>query len=137
MLYPLAIEIGDDKHAYGVVVPDIAGCFSAGDSMEDAINQAKEAINGHLELLAEMGQLPPSAKPLDHWVNDEEYAGWAWAIVDIDIEPYLGKAAKFNVTLPNLLSKKIDDHVKLHPDLYKSRSHFLQVAATHELSQHI
>ncbi len=135
MLYPIAIEVGDDDYAYGVVVPDIAGCFSAGDSMDDAVAQAKEAINGHLELLAEMGELPPVAKPLDYWIKDKEYAGWAWAVVDIDIEPFMGKATKFNVTLPNLLSKKIDDQVKAHPELYKNRSHFLQVAATHELQQ--
>lgn len=135
MLYPIAIEIGDDEYAYGVVVPDITGCFSAGDSMDDAVAQAKEAINGHLELLAEEGQLPPIAKPLDYWIKDEEYAGWAWAVVDIDVEPFMGKATKFNVTLPNLLSKKIDDYVKAHPQLYKNRSHFLQVAATHELTQ--
>ncbi|HAS8502035.1 TPA: type II toxin-antitoxin system HicB family antitoxin, partial [Vibrio vulnificus] len=32
MLYPIAIEVGNDIHAYGVVVPDIKGCFSAGDT---------------------------------------------------------------------------------------------------------
>jgi predicted RNA binding protein YcfA (HicA-like mRNA interferase family) len=29
MRYPIAIETGDSKHAYGVVVPDLPGCFSA------------------------------------------------------------------------------------------------------------
>ncbi|MDE1480620.1 type II toxin-antitoxin system HicB family antitoxin [Xenorhabdus bovienii] len=137
MLYPIAIEIGDENHAYGVAVPDIPGCFSAGDSMEDAVKNAKEAITGHLELLAEMNQLPPEAKPLDYWIKDEEYTGWAWAVVDIDVEPYLGKSTKFNVTLPDLLSKKIDDQVKASPSLYKNRSHFLQVAALHELQNSI
>ena len=37
MYYPIAIEPGDDKHAFGVVVPDLPGCFSAGDSLDDAI----------------------------------------------------------------------------------------------------
>jgi predicted RNase H-like HicB family nuclease len=133
VLYPIAIEIGDENHAYGVAVPDILGCFSAGDSMEDAVKNAKEAITGHLELLAEMDRFPPEANSLDYWIKDEEYAGWAWAVVDIDIEPYLGKSTKFNVTLPDLLSKKIDDQVKSKPNMYKNRSHFLQVAALHEL----
>ncbi|SFN68354.1 Predicted nuclease of the RNAse H fold, HicB family [Xenorhabdus japonica] len=65
MLYPIAIEIGDENHAYGVVVPDISGCFSAGDSMEDAVKNAKEAITGHLELLAEMNQFPLKQ---NHWI---------------------------------------------------------------------
>ena len=29
MLYPIGIEMGDETHAYGVVVPDVPGCFSA------------------------------------------------------------------------------------------------------------
>ncbi len=27
MLYPIGIEMGDDKHAFGVIVPDVPGCF--------------------------------------------------------------------------------------------------------------
>jgi predicted RNase H-like HicB family nuclease len=134
MLYPIAIEMGNDEHAYGVAVPDIKGCFSAGDTLDEAVKNAKEAIEGHLEILAEMGQLPPEAASLGYWSEDEEYKGWVWAVVEINIEPYMGKSSKLNVTLPKLLAKKIDDKVKEHPDLYSNRSHFLQVAAMHELS---
>jgi predicted RNase H-like HicB family nuclease len=134
MLYPIAIEAGNETEAYGVAVPDIQGCFSAGETLDEAVTNAKEAIADHLELLAEMGDLPPQATSLSHWSNDEEYTGWAWAIVEIDVEPFMGKSAKLNVTLPKLLTKKIDDQVKEHPDLYSNRSHFLQVAAVHELS---
>ena len=34
MKYPIAIEPSDKSHAYGVVVPDLPGCFSAGDTIE-------------------------------------------------------------------------------------------------------
>lgn len=44
MRYPIAIEPGDDTHAYGVVVPDLPGYFSAGDTLEEAITNA-EACN--------------------------------------------------------------------------------------------
>ena len=37
MLYPIAISMGDDEHAWGVEVPDVPGCFSAGEDLEDAI----------------------------------------------------------------------------------------------------
>ena len=29
MLYPAFVELGDKNHAYGVVLPDFPGCFSA------------------------------------------------------------------------------------------------------------
>jgi len=44
MRYPIAIESGDSKHAYGVVVPDLPGCFSAGDTLDEALTNAREAI---------------------------------------------------------------------------------------------
>ena len=34
MLYPIAVEKGSDTDAYGVIVPDIKGCFSAGDTFK-------------------------------------------------------------------------------------------------------
>lgn len=37
MRYPIAIEPGDDTHAWGVVVPDLPGCFSAGTTLDGAI----------------------------------------------------------------------------------------------------
>ena len=134
MLYPIAIETGDSEHAYGVVIPDLKGCFAAGDSLEEALTNAKDAAEFYLEDLAEDGRLPPQAGDLAQWQQSERYQGWAWAVVDVDIEPYLGKASKLNVTLPNLITKKIDDLVKVNPN-YKNRSHFLQVAASHEFER--
>ncbi|MGL1044653.1 type II toxin-antitoxin system HicB family antitoxin [Vibrio vulnificus] len=134
MLYPIAIEVGNDSHAYGVVVPDIKGCFSAGDTLDQAVINAKEAIEINLELLAGNGELPPLASELSELQNNSEYKGWTWAVIDIDIEPYMGKSSKINVTLPDLLKKKIDDKVKFNSQ-YKDRSHFLQVAARNELNK--
>ncbi len=37
MRYPIAIETGDTKHALGVFAPDLPGCFSAGDTLDDAL----------------------------------------------------------------------------------------------------
>ena len=56
MRYPIAIESGDAGHAYGVVVPDLPGCFSAGDTLDEALTNAQEAILLHIEgLLGSLG----------------------------------------------------------------------------------
>jgi len=135
MLYPIAIETGDSDHAYGVVFPDLQGCFSAGDTLDEALANAKEAAEFYLEDLAENGKLPPKAGDLAALQANDEYKGWAWAIVEVDVEPFLGHATKINATLPSLYLKKIDDAVEAYAE-YKNRSHFLQVAATHELERH-
>ncbi len=49
MKFPIAIEPGSDTTAWGVVVPDLPGCFSAGDTAEEAFANAAEAIDAMCE----------------------------------------------------------------------------------------
>jgi predicted RNase H-like HicB family nuclease len=128
MLYPIAILPGNDQHAWGVEVPDIPGCFSAGDDLDDAMAMAREAIEGHLEILAEDGSAIPIAQRVTVHAANPEFAGCTWAVVDIDVTKYMGKAEKLNITLPGHLLNRIDAYVRSHPD-QKSRSGFLATAA--------
>jgi predicted RNase H-like HicB family nuclease len=128
MLYPIAISPGDEQHAWGVEVPDILGCFSAGDNLDDAMAMAREAIEGHLELLAEEGAQIPEASSVTTHASNPDYAGCTWAVVDVDVTRYMGKAEKLNITLPGHLLARIDAYVKAHPE-QKSRSGFLAAAA--------
>ena len=102
MLYPIAIEQGDEQQAYGVIVPDIPGCFSAGDTLEEAFQNAKEAIEFHLEGLVEDGEEIPKAKSLEVHKNNPELSGLTLALVEVDITHLLGKSEKINVFLRNL-----------------------------------
>ncbi|HHQ6595621.1 type II toxin-antitoxin system HicB family antitoxin [Serratia fonticola] len=133
MFYPIAIEAGDDKHAYGVTVPDLPGCFSAGDTLDEAISAAKEAITGHIELLVEMGHDIPAVSSVGELAKDPAFAGYTWAVVDIDVSRLLGGSEKINVTLPKSLIDRIDRCVATHPE-FKSRSGFLAEAALSRIS---
>ncbi|MFV0264649.1 MAG: type II toxin-antitoxin system HicB family antitoxin [Kluyvera sp.] len=128
MFYPIAIEAGDDQHAYGVVVPDLPGCFSAGDTLDEAIVNAKEAITGHIELLVELEQDIPAVSTVMELAKNPEYCGYTWALVEIDMTRLLGGSEKINVTLPKSLIDRIDRCVASHPE-FKSRSGFLAQAA--------
>ena len=48
MLFPIVIH-KDEESVYGVSIPDLPGCFSAGYTFEEAIESAREAIACHLE----------------------------------------------------------------------------------------
>lgn len=126
MKFPIAIETATETTAWGVVVPDLPGCFSAGDSAEDAFVNAVEAIEAHCELLAEDGHDIPVPRPLAQWQADPEFAGWVWALVDVDTSRFEGRAEKINITLPRLLLAKIDSYAKAHGE---TRSGFLAQAA--------
>lgn len=127
MKYYIAIEEGGDNAAWGVVVPDLPGCFSAGDTLDEAMRNAADAIELHCEALIEEGQALPAGRPLDELrMAIPEHAGWTWALVDVPVEKYLGPAEKINITLPRLLLVQIDRYVRAHDE---SRSAFLARAA--------
>ncbi len=132
MKYPLIIH-HEEGSAYGITVPDISGCFSAGDTLDEAYENVKEAIDAHLELLVEDGEKVPTAKSLEAYREVCLSEGAILGLVEIDVLPYLGKADKINITLPVLLIKKIDRTVAEHP-AYKSRSNFLAESALRELA---
>ncbi len=134
MWFPVAVEVGDENTTYGVVVPDIPGCFSAGETFDEALANAREAVEMHLESLAEHGEPIPEGSEVAVHLRDPGYAGWVWAAVEVDVTPYLGKSHKVNVTLPDMLIKRIDETVSRRPG-YKTRSGFLAQAALHELSR--
>lgn len=130
MLYPIAIEPGDETHAFGVIVPDIPGCFSAGDTLDEAFANVKDAIIGHLELLVEDGEEIPLPTSIDNHKDNPDFTdyGMFFSVVEVDITHLLGKAERINITMPAYLLKRIDDFVAVHKQ-YKNRSHFLARAA--------
>nr|NYU02678.1 hypothetical protein [Pseudomonas sp. SbOxS1] len=85
MLYPIAISKGDDDHAWCVEVPDLPGCFSAGQDLANVMVMAREAIEGHLEILAEDGAPMPLANDVAQHEDNPKYAECTWALVDIDV----------------------------------------------------
>ena len=88
MKYPIAIEHGDDTHVYGVVVPDLPGCFSAGDTLDEAFENAKEAIAGWIELEIKEGHPIPKASSLDEISKMDEFKGWYLSVVDVSPESF-------------------------------------------------
>jgi len=124
--YPIAIELGDDQTAFGVVVPDLPGCFSAGDSMEEAIENSKEAIALWIEtVLDEGGKIPAPGQMSDH-LKDPEFAGWLWAVVEVDGALLDDKSERVNISLPRRILARIDRYAAIHGE---SRSRFLVNAA--------
>ena len=126
MKFIIAIEPGTESSAWGVAVPDLPGCFSAGDTLDEAMDNAREAIDLYVETMIEDGENIPAARPLSVLQANPEYVGWVWAVVEVPVEKYLGPAEKINITVPRLILARIDDYAKAHG---MSRSGFLVEAA--------
>jgi predicted RNase H-like HicB family nuclease len=83
--FPIAIEQGDFRHIWGVVVPDLPGCFSGSNrGIKHAIDNSKEAIELWIETALGMGQLVPQPSLISKFHLQNEYSGWIWATVEID-----------------------------------------------------
>ena len=82
MIYPIVIHKDADSD-YGVTVPDLPGCFSAGETIEEALEMAREAIELHMEgLIADGLPVPPPGRIEQHRRNPD-YADGTWAVVEV------------------------------------------------------
>ena len=125
MRFPVVLHT-DDGVRYGVTVPDLPGCFSAGETFDEALESVLEAIDLHVETLIDDGCDIPEPQPIATHQANADYTGGVWAVVDAPVEKYFGPAEKINITLPRLLLAKIDSYVKAHG---ATRSGFLAEAA--------
>ena len=108
MRYPIVIEPGDEKTAYGVIVPDLPGCFSAGDTLDEAFDMAKEAIEGWIECTVDDVQDIPKPSAMEEIRKNPEFSGWIFGAVDVDLSKLSGKAERVNITLPRLVLRRLD-----------------------------
>lgn len=71
--YSLTIEATDDPTFFGFHSPDLEGFTGVGRSVEDCIDQAREAMREHVELLREQRlEVPPeTAHPVVTVCNEQ------------------------------------------------------------------
>jgi len=131
MQFPIVLHTDDGSH-YGVSVPDLPGCFSGGNGIEDALASAREAIDLHLEGLLEDGGEIPLAGSIARHQHNPDFTGGLWALVDVDTSRFDGKAEKINITVPRRILSRIDACARARGT---SRSGFLVQAAVREMGQ--
>lgn len=132
MRYPIAIEPGDDGTAFGVVVPDLPGCFSAGDTLDEALANASEAIALWIETVLDDGGIVPPPGALEVHRADPEFDGWIWALVEVDPAQLSDETERVDITLPTRLLRRIDACASRHRE---TRSGFLARAALDALNR--
>lgn len=123
----------DADTAFGVQFPDVPGCFSAGETLEEASRNAVEALGGHIRLLEADGEALPTPRTLDAIVADplltEERADAVF--VSIPLVRDLGSTTRINVSLDFGLLRAIDDEARARG---QTRSAFIASAIRRELT---
>jgi predicted RNase H-like HicB family nuclease len=108
MRYPIVIEPGTETTAFGVIVPDLPGYFSAGDSLDEAFAGAEEAAAAWIDAAFDAGDpiLPPSG--LETVRQNPDFAGWIFGVVTLDPTLLDDSIERVNITLPRRVLKRLD-----------------------------
>jgi len=108
MRYPVVIEPGGDTTAFGVIVPDLPGCFSAGDTLDEAMAGVEEAAAAWIDATLDAGEPIPAPTPLEHLRQNREYAGWTFGVISLDPALLDDTIERVNITLPRRVLKRLD-----------------------------
>jgi predicted RNase H-like HicB family nuclease len=122
--------------AYGVVVPDLPGCTSAGSTTDAALRNAVEAVRLWAEDAVDDGEALPTPRSVEALRADPEIAaalaeGSALAIVPLLLDA--GRAVRANLSLDAGLLDAIDEAARAHG---LTRSAFLASAAREKIEGH-
>ena len=121
--YPAIFQVEED--GYSVFVPDIPGCMTQGDTMEEALAMVQEAIGLMLEDVAP-ADYPAESLPQDLVLEKDQFA----LMVPFDKlaydKKYNAKAVKKTLSVPKWLDTLATEH-------NVNFSNILQNALMHEL----
>lgn len=75
----------DPDSCYGVAASGLPGCFSAGDTVEEAVESASEAIACHIEGMLMDGEPVPEQPSLEELRTRDDFDNGTWAVVNVDL----------------------------------------------------
>lgn len=103
-VFPALFESEEDVKGYTVSFPDLPGCVTEGDTLEEALSMAKEALGLHLYAMEEDGDnIPAASDP----AKLERVPDGFYTLIEVRTGPIrdkqLNKSVTKNVTLPRWL----------------------------------
>lgn len=126
----IALIHKESASQYGVSFPDLPGCVTAGETLDEAKDLAAEALAGHVATMREFGERIPDPTPLDQILADPENFGAA--VLVVPLQPARGRIVRVNVTLSEEELQAIDETARRHG---MTRSGFLRRAAQRAINE--
>jgi predicted RNase H-like HicB family nuclease len=122
----------DPDSIYGVSFPDMPGCISAGDTIDEAVRNAVEALSGHVRMLEADGDSVPPPRDFDAIMSDPELAedrdGAMTTVIPLIRDR--GSTTRINVSFDLGLLEAIDATAR---ERGQTRSAFLASAARKDI----
>lgn len=108
-VYPAIFQKEDT--GYSVFFPDLQGCQTEGDTLEEALFMAKDALSIYIfDLEEDKKTIPTPSNPMDIKVDKNQFI----SIIDFDMleyrKKYDCKAVKKTLSIPNWLNSLAEDY---------------------------
>lgn len=126
MIYYVAVIEKEDNSSYGIYFPDILGCITGGDMIDEAVNNAPKALEMHLR-----NTTPPKASDLQR--IKLAYPNECLLIVpyDYDLKEKV-RSVRINITINENILRLADNEAAR---IGKSRSAFIADALLAKLKE--
>ncbi|MFG0713216.1 type II toxin-antitoxin system HicB family antitoxin [Stenotrophomonas geniculata] len=112
MRYPIMIEAGNENTAWSVVVPDLPGCYSAGDTLDEAMAAAEEAAAAWIDAALDAGRVIPRPSSVQEALDKGDFSGWMVSCVTIDPALLDDTIERVNISIPKRVLMRIDAKAK-------------------------
>jgi predicted RNase H-like HicB family nuclease len=90
------------------VVPDLPGCFSAGDTLDEAVRAAEEAAAAWVDAALDAGEPIPPPSTLDAVRAQPCHEGWIFALITVEPALLDDRVERVNITLPRRVLMRLD-----------------------------
>ena len=113
LYYPAVFHVSEDVGGYWVEFPDLPGCFSQGQSIEQTLENSKEALGLYLDQSDEFFQTKVNHPSSIHDIM-KQYSNEIVMLVEYDAKKYARlhktKAIKKTLTIPQWLDEEATAH---------------------------
>ncbi|MCD7959644.1 MAG: type II toxin-antitoxin system HicB family antitoxin [Ruminococcus sp.] len=109
--YPVCIYPNSPNDGFTAIVPDLPGCVTCGDTIQEVFEMAVDAVSGWVLTELEDGNTPPISSEITAIHADEYPNGFtSMLILDMDAyaEKYGEKAVRKNCTIPAWLNTQAE-----------------------------
>ncbi|MFA6809169.1 MAG: type II toxin-antitoxin system HicB family antitoxin [Eubacteriales bacterium] len=107
-IYPAIFE--HDDSGYSITFPDLPGCITCGENIEQAYLMAKDALELHLYgMEQDSDEMPKSAEPEKIKIGNDSFITLIEAFMPLIRDEMANKAVKKTLTIPKWLNDLGED----------------------------
>lgn len=118
MAHYIAVLVPERIGGWTVLFPDLPGCASQGETLDEAIAMATDALAGHLAVARDYGDEIPAPRSLDDIRSDKDWCSannvqWGKAMVaPVLVRPPLSRPERVTISMDSNILREVDAYAE-------------------------